>query len=237
MITVLVPVLNRPHKAQVIADSIESATVTDHIIHFLCSKGDKEQIAACKATGQKVSIMEWAAGRADFAKKINWGAEHANTPFVQVGADDLVFHKGWDTVALEMAEATGNGVIGTNDLHNPRVKRGQSSTHPFVRIAYLKRWLSGTYDQSGFLFSEAYDHQYVDDEFAQTAQVRREWSFARDSVVEHLHPYFRGAPMDLTYEKALRESLADYKLFTTRMRFMRRAVARQRLLMNKKGRM
>lgn len=234
MITILVPVLSRPHKAQVISDSIHGATTVDHVVHFLCSYGDAEEIAACEATGDTVSVMRFKAGRADFAKKINWGAKKAQTEYVQVGADDLVFHLGWDIEAIAVATDSGKGVIGTNDLHNPRVKRGYSSTHPFVRKAYLEKW-GGTYDNTGYLFSEMYDHQYVDDEFAQTAQARHEWAFARNSVVEHLHPYFKKATMDATYEKALRDTQPDYRLFGERVRRMKRAVPRERLRMNKAG--
>ena len=233
MITVLLPVLARPHRAQVIYDSIIGATSTDCVIHFLCSRGDEEEIVACKDTGAEVSVMRWKAGPADFAKKINWGAKRAKTPFVQVGADDLVFHWGWDVEALAIADSTGKGVIGTNDLHNPRVKRGMSSTHPFVRIEYLNKWGGGTFDNTGFLFSEQYDHQYVDDEFAQTAQARHEWAFARNSVVEHRHPYFKKAKMDATYEKALRNTQSDFRLFGERVRLMRRAVPRERLRIRK----
>lgn len=230
MITVLVPVLGRPHKARVISESIHNATTIDHVVHFLCSYGDKDQIEACEATGDTVSVMRWKAGPADFAKKINWGAKKAKTEYIQVGADDLVFHLGWDVAAVGAADDSGKGVIGTNDLYNPRVKRGQSSTHPFVRKTYLNRW-GGTFDNTGYLFSTTYDHQYVDDEFAQTAQMRHEWVFAREAIVEHLHPYFRKSPMDGTYEKALRATSADFQLFSRRVRQMRRTVPRERVRM------
>jgi hypothetical protein len=230
VITVLVPVLGRPHKARVISDSIHNATSVDHVVHFLCSYGDTDQIEACEETGDTYSVMRWKAGPADFAKKINWGAKKAKTEYVQVGADDLVFHPGWDVAAVGAADDSGKGVIGTNDLYNARVKRRLSSTHPFVRKAYLDTW-GGTFDNTGYLFSEAYDHQYVDDEFAQTAQVRHEWVFAANAVVEHLHPYFKRAEMDSTYEKALRATTADFQLFSQRVRQMRRAVPRERVRM------
>lgn len=225
MIDILIPVLARPDRAELLVRNIKKVTTESHHILFLCSLGDEEEIAACLATGEDVCVMTHEAGHADFAKKINAGYRHTDGDFIQVGADDLVFHRRWDKEALKYADTAG--VIGTNDLHNPRVKRGFHSTHPLVSRAYIEVW-NGTFDRSGEIFCELYDHQYVDDEFVQTAQARGYWAFARHSHVEHLHPFFGGAEMDPTYEKALREVRRDHRLFQKRMREMKRQLPRDR---------
>ena len=223
MIDILIPVLNRPARAEPLVRNIKKTTKESHHILFLCSLNDEEEIQACIATGEDVCVMTHEAGPADFAKKINAGYRHTEGDFVQIGADDLRFHKGWEREALKFADTAG--VIGTNDLHNPRVKRGYHSTHPLISRAYIEIW-NGTFDHTGEIFCELYDHQYVDDELSQTAQLRDNWVFAKDSHVEHLHPYFGDAEMDATYEKALAKSREDYRLFQIRLRKMRRAVAR-----------
>lgn len=225
MIDILIPVLARPDRAEPLVKNIKKVTKESHHILFLCSLGDEEEIQACMATGEDVCVMPYEAGPGDFAKKINAGYRHTDGDFIQIGADDLVFHRGWEKEALKFSITAG--VIGTNDLHNPRVKRGYHSTHPLVSRVYIEVW-NGTFDQTGEIFCELYDHQYVDDEFAQTAQLRGYWAFAKAAHVEHLHPYFGGAEMDATYEKALSKTREDYRLFQRRLRSLRRQVPRDR---------
>jgi len=106
-------------------------------------------------------------------------------------------------------------VVGTNDLHSPAVQTGKHATHILFARSYIEE-CGGTFDGTGAVFCEQYDHQFVDNEFIATAKARGEWSFARDSVVEHLHPVWGKASWDATYEKAFRATAADTRLFTAR---------------------
>lgn len=121
---------------------------------------------------------------------------------------------------MEVAEATGAGVIGTNDLGNPRVLAGRHSTHPLVSRRYANEM--GTLDGPGQVVAEVYDHQYCDDELVLTAQRRAEWAFAREAVVEHLHPFFGKAEMDATYDKAIAKTADDRATFMRRRRQLNR---------------
>ena len=58
----------------------------------------------------------------------------------------------------------------------------------------------GTIDEPGKLLHEGYPHEYVDDEFVQTAKKRGAWAFAEASIVEHLHPSWGKAPRDKLYD-------------------------------------
>ena len=107
-------------------------------------------------------------------------------------------------------------------------QRGLHSTHPFIRRSYIQRW-GGTFDWTGIVFCELYDHQFVDDEFTQTAQARRQWAFAGKSHVEHIHPLFSDQKMDATYRKALKHSDRDGLLYRQRLKEMRAHVPRERL--------
>ena len=109
------------------------------------------------------------------------------------------------------------GVVGTQDTHNPLVKRGLQSTHSLVRREYVQEF-GGTYDNTGAIYSEAYDHQYIDIELVETAKLRQRWAFSKRSVVEHKHPHWGSAPSDETYVKAMRQTTQDRRLFQQRMR-------------------
>lgn len=205
---VIIPVLRRPHRAAEVFASLEAATgdVSWRAV-FACTTGDHAEIRACEQTGADVFVAPWDAGPGDWARKINRVYEDSDEPWMLLGADDLAFHPGWAAEAMEVGDATEAGVVGTNDLGNPRVMRGEHSTHPLVRRSYADAL--GTVDGPGRVVAEAYQHQFCDDELVYTAKRRGRWAFARASVVEHLHPYFAKAPWDATYRLAVGAARAD----------------------------
>lgn len=215
MIDVLVPVLNRPGNAAKMAASLEQATASPYRLLFICSPGDEAEIAACEEVGETL-VVNWPAGRADFAKKINLAFTLTDSEWVLQGADDISFRFGWDTEAIRLSTRRRKAVVGTNDLHNPAVRQRRHSTHLFFRREYITRYGSGTYDGTGLVFCELYDHQFVDTEFVEVAMHRNEWVFAQHSVVEHLHPYWGLSPRDATYDKAVREAQKDLDLYKSR---------------------
>lgn len=223
MIDILLPVLGRPQNAQPVVDSIIENTDSLHRIIFICSPTDDEQIEASRATGQETWIIGWASDRADYAKKINWAFGETSSEWVFQGADDIRFSKSWDTNALR--HGARYSVIGTNDLHNPSVRRGVHSTHILFRRSYIEKY-GGTFDGSGKVFTEAYDHQWIDNEFVLTAKRRGEWHFAKHAVVEHLHPLWEGAEWDPTYDKSFRGAKKDQALFVRRISQMERTPVR-----------
>jgi len=212
-IDVLVPVLGRPWNVEPFIESL-AVTHSPYRVFFICSPGDEEEIDACRATDAETWVVEWPSGRGDFAKKINWGFGRTQSEWVFQGADDIRFTDGWDVEALHCAK--GRAVVGTNDLHNPSVRRGTHSTHVLFRRDYIERF-GGTFDGSGTVFSENYDHQWVDNEFIETAKLRGQWVFCKRSLVEHFHPVWGNNEWDDTYRKAFRESGEDQALYARRM--------------------
>ena len=215
MIDILIPVLNRPHNAATVSESIK-VTQTPHRVLFICSPGDDRQIEACLQTGHDTRVVPWKPGKADFAKKVNWGYENSTAPWLFQAADDLRFYPGWDVHALRTARHRDSLVIGTNDLHNAQVKRGIHATHVLFARRYIEEQ-GGTHDNTGHVYSETYDHQYVDLEFCLTARRRGVWAFCKSAIVEHLHPHWKLAEMDDTYRKAVRATASDYRLYQQRM--------------------
>jgi glycosyltransferase involved in cell wall biosynthesis len=215
-IVVLVPVLGRPANAAPLVESLAAATTVPHRCLFICSPDDDQQIKACEATSADLLVVEWGPGQGDYARKINRGFDASDEPWAFLAADDLNFHPGWDERALETFTRTGVGVIGTQDLGNPRVKRGHHSTHSLVSRAYIDQYGSGTVDNSGRVLCELYSHQFVDNELVETAKTRGQFAFSPKSVVEHLHPHWGHTEMDDTYAKALQDGSHDGSLYIRR---------------------
>jgi len=225
-IDILIPVLGRPRNVTPLLESLK-VTQTPYQVFFICSPGDDAQIEACMATGLATWVVNWHPGAGDFAKKINWGFNMTHSEWVFQGADDIRFHGGWDTRALQVARHKDRMVIGTNDLHNPLVKRGGTSTHTLFRRSYIEEQ-GGSLDGPGIVFHEGYDHQFVDMEFCEVAKRRGVWAFSKQSIVEHFHPHWGNAEQDDTYTKADRARSHDMRLYRRRMGLDRQLTAAQR---------
>ena len=226
MIDILIPVLRRPHNAQRVMDSIRGATGTPHRVHFICSPRDNPQIDACLLTGAAVLVCDWNPSAGDYARKINWGFRVTADEWVFQGADDVIFHPNWDAAALSVARQTKKRVIGTNDLHNPSVKRGKHSTHTLIARSYVEE-RPATIDESDPVMWEGYDHQYVDLELIEVAKRRNEFAFAQNAIVEHFHPHWGNALTDPTYRKAFRRTVADRMLYAERLGIKRASTRQQ----------
>lgn len=217
MIALLIPVLGRPQNAQPLVDSIHANTRTEHNIVFLASRGDDDQIEACRRTNAITVLVE--GGDCEYARKINEGCtiDYWGTPpeWVFLGADDLDFHDGWDLEAIAEHERTGKPVIGTNDCANPTVMAGRHSTHTLVHRSYIER---GSIDDAAKLLHDGYSHNWVDNEFIDTARFRDAFSFAAESHVAHRHPIWHTAPDDDVYAKGRAGFHKDRRLYLSRRR-------------------
>lgn len=224
-VSVLVPVLGRPDRAAPLVESL-AASVTGPIfgasVMFLVSPGDVAQESACLATGARTVVVSWEPGAGDYAKKINhgfalaaegpcWVGDPPSSDFCLLGADDLVFHSGWLEAAMVAQLRTGACVVGTNDLGNAKVMRGDHATHSLVHRAYFQEGVIDEPGSSGLLH-EGYDHNFVDNEFVGTARARGTFVHAPDSVVEHLHPIWGKGENDDTYRKGQRAYDDDRRL-------------------------
>jgi glycosyltransferase involved in cell wall biosynthesis len=227
-IDILVPVLGRPQNVSPTLETIAEATSLSYRVIFIATEGDSEEIAALRKAKADFLVHPEEAGQGNFAKKINWAYSQTTAPWLFQAADDLKFHYGWDIHAMRCHERTNAGVIGTNDLGNKLVMRGGHSTHTFFSRKYISRY-GGTYDDTGIVFCELYDHQFCDNEFVQTAIRRGEWIFSKRSIVEHLHPVWGKGEFDPTYDKAFRYTTEDNRLYMKRMRNGDRIERRARL--------
>jgi glycosyltransferase involved in cell wall biosynthesis len=219
-VSIFVPVLNRPHNAARQVHDIMEATTTDFEIMFISTVNDVDQIDVCKALARSYSFVRHFSitpqKTGDYAKKINRAFLESDAPWIFTGADDLHFHPGWYEAAITAYAATGKSVVGTNDLGNKRVINGEHSTHSLVRRWYVDTY--GTIDEDGKVLHEGYPHEFVDDEFIETARARDEFVHAHRSVVEHMHPLWGKAPTDHLYDAQSRRMAQGRRIYHQRRR-------------------
>lgn len=168
-----------------------------------------------RAAGGELHVIDRPPGPGDYARKMNHGVRVTTEPLLFLGADDIDFHPGWFEAACARL-TPGVGVVGTNDLGNPRVISGEHATHVLVTRAYVER--HGTIDEPGKVCHEGYPHEFVDDELVATAKARGAWAFAADSIVEHLHPSWGKAPTDPLYDGQRRRLVQGRRVFERRKR-------------------
>lgn len=242
-IVVVVPVLNRPQRVAPLVESFLAARAVESTLLFVVSPNDigerGEILAAIRLSPYAAMFVdafdvEFVPGPGDFARKVNAAFRISKTlygagppEFIFQAADDVRFEPGWDVEALRVAEATGAGVVGTNDQANPLVVAGRHSTHSLIRCSYVDE-CGGSLDGPGVVFHEGYGHQYVDNELIELAKHRGCYAHALRSVVRHDHPFFAprrsraDALMDDTYRKGQSTSVADRKLWLQRRRLIGR---------------
>lgn len=229
-VLVLVPVLGRPERAEMLAASLLGSYVVRRPLValnalFLVSPDDHDQREAVNAVrgrypGEIDGLdVEWDSDEGgDYARKINAGWQVARSTmdadFVFLGADDLDFQPGWIQQALSVQLDTGACVVGVNDLGAGGTQRGTAATHSLVSVEYT----CGLIDDPdpGLLLNPAYDHNFVDNEFVGTALHRRVFAHAPHSHVEHLHPIHRKNEIDETYLKGQRQFAEDRDLHRDR---------------------
>jgi glycosyltransferase involved in cell wall biosynthesis len=215
-VVIIVPVLNRPHRVIPTMQSVAAATPEPHRLLFVASRSDSPEVRALAAAGAHYLLV---AGAGTYPAKVNAAYQATTEPLLFLAADDLEFHPGWLSTALELLEP-GVEVIGTNDLGNPRVLEGLHSTHTLVTRAYCDD-PGATADQAGTVLHQGYRHLFVDDELVGVAQARGVYAHAADAVVEHMHPYFDKAETDSTYARGHRNVVADQALYDRRVTLWR----------------
>lgn len=224
---VVAPVLNRPGNAQRVADSLREATHVPYRLLFVVTHGDDDELAAVRATGADYLVVPWQPGRGDYARKVNLGYSRGREPWLFQAADDLRFQSGWDDVALTVGERTGAGVVGTNDLGNPRVMSRQASTHSLIWRPYVEE-LGGEFGRVGTVLHPGYWHNFCDEELVDLARTRGRFVHAHRCYVEHLHPHWHKAETDATYRLGEARFRVDQQLFGARQRRWRRGMQKRR---------
>lgn len=212
-VTVIVPVMRRPHNAAPFMQSLRASTGLATVF-AVADMEDRETAEAWKSAG--AVVLDCAGSEpGTFARKVNIGAAEASTPWLFLAGDDVRFHPGW----LDHAQSVAGDqyhVIGTNDLANTRVAAGEHATHMLIRTSYVDE-VGASWDGPKVVAHEGYGHWYVDDEIVTAAKRRGVWAMALASIVEHLHPLVGTAANDEVYELGQAKSKQDYARFRQRL--------------------
>jgi len=205
---VIVPVLRRPQNAAPFMQTLR-ATTGLATVYAVANHDDPETAKAWDEAGATVLYAEGIS----FACKVNEGYSQTTEPWLFLTGDDVRFHPGWLDHA--QAAAAGRDVVGTNDLGNPRVIRGEHATHMLIRRRYVDE-VGASWDGPGAVCHEGYRHWFVDDEIVTAARQRNTFAVAPGSIVEHLHPLFEKGEADEVYRIGIEAAPQDQVLFVER---------------------
>jgi hypothetical protein len=211
---VIVPVLGRPQNAAPFMASLRASTGLA-TVYAIADPDDQDTAAAWTAAGATVLHVDPSDRPGTFAEKVNLGYRETSEPWLFLVGDDVRFYGGW----LDHAQAVardGFDVIGTADMHNPRVMAGEHGTHLLIRRAYVDEQ-GASWDGPKVVAHEGYRHWFVDNEIVTAAKQRGAWAPALGSVVEHLHPLWGGAADDDTYRLGAAHADCDRDLFGKRL--------------------
>ena len=204
-IAVLIPTLGRPEHLQPLLDNIRDTATVPQRAYLIAEAADTATTRTLpRLKGSHAAIVGTFGS---CAKAMNAGYDASHEPYIFTGNDDLRFHPGWDTAALQAIE--GHGACGTNDGH------GRMTCFALVRRQFIEDH-SGVYDQPGTLM-HPYASQYPDTELAEYARHRGQWTQAPDAITEHIHHEFGKAdPSHPNYIKARETCAADHAQYQAR---------------------
>lgn len=164
--------------------------------------------------------LQYPTAMGTFAQKVNKGYAYTDQPWIFIVGDDVNFHRGWLDQAMEVARSTGKHVIGTNDLGNPAVKRGEHATHLLIRREYIDV-VGACWDGPGVVCHEGYRHWFVDDEIVLAAKQVNAWAPCLSAHVEHMHPLWGRGEEDDTYRIGRAAEAQDRQLWFERFNYYR----------------
>jgi hypothetical protein len=211
-VAVVVPVLNRPHRAEPFMASLLEST-NNAAVYAVAEELDVETQKAWLVA--KANLL-WSP-RTTFPEKVNYAYGITDEPWLFLTGDDVAFHIGWLDELLRVAAETGAQVIGSNDLANPRSEDGSHAPHMLISRRYIAEQ-GASWDGPGVVCHEGYRHMFVDDEIVTVAKQRGVFAFAKDAVVEHLHPVVEKSEVDATYRLGWSYAEVDKSRFAERMR-------------------
>jgi hypothetical protein len=211
---VIVPVLRRPQNAAPFMASLKASGAPLARVYAVADFDDPDTAKAWDEAG--ATVLTWQGPPpGTFAQKVNIGYRVTGEPWLLLAGDDVKFHPGWLDQAQHAAR-DGADVVGTNDLHNPRVTAGEHSPHPLVRRAYIDEQ-GASWDGPGTVAHEGYGHWFVDDEIVTVARQRDTWVMAHHAKIEHMHQLWGLAEDDETYALGRKHIEADRELFRARL--------------------
>ena len=205
---ILLPSLNRPEKVVRCVNSLRGTTDWRRVdIKVMLDLEDKASERAL--SGMPVEVVFTTNRKGSIAAWNEMLGLFNNYSAYVAAADDLVFHQGWYAATMRTLQLLGgDGMVGFNDLHYDGDK--EWSTH----------WL-GTRDflinhNGGVIYAPHYGSWWCDPEVNDRARAVGKYIWAKDAVVEHVHPDWGKATVDQTYTEATKYHAKDTETYKTR---------------------
>lgn len=184
ILSVILPTLGRPKRLDIAVSSLWSSTL-DYEVECVVVTEEKASMAV--ATDLGCRVIKAAAGLTA-VEKWNIGAAEAKGEWIALGADDLLYHKGWLEAALD---ANIGGFVGFNDVW---LKTREFATHFMMTREFAIQ------HNGGCLAIPAYHSWFLDMETAERARRAGGYVWAAKSRVEHRHVDHGMALLDKTYQ-------------------------------------
>jgi glycosyltransferase involved in cell wall biosynthesis len=93
MIDIIIPTIGRAHRLPDLLENINAATVGVHRVLFVTEPFDEDTIAMVRSLDLEPVINKRTE---NYAGAVNTAYEESDGQFLFCGADDLIFHAGWD---------------------------------------------------------------------------------------------------------------------------------------------
>ena len=189
-IAIAIPVLGRQYHIDPLLESIHATTPNPRVVFITSTNDTSGVVEYLKKIDQEVMEIESKSIRrgnkmwnfADYPRKINHAFRNTSEPLFFMGATDIKFMPNWFELAT--GDITDkHQAIGTKDGLNRSVMRGDHATHSLITREYGER---GTIDDPGCVLHEGYWHEYVDNEFCDTAKYRGAF-FSSSAEVLHVN--------------------------------------------------
>lgn len=204
-VDIYVPTFGRGHKLNTYYDHIKSVTPDCRVVYIVEADDKPSKQAKC-------DVLVTNKRSKTYAGAINSAWDELHSPIFFCGADDLVFYPNWLEIALShMVDPIM--VVGTNDLHNQEVARGEHATHYLINGKYIEKGQSVNGEP---VLPECYSHNYTDREFIGIAKNNGVFLPCTESVVEHLHYTFSLSKFDSTYAKTRIRVSEDGQIYESR---------------------
>lgn len=201
-LAVLIPSMDRAWALARVVENLHEATPEEHTAYFFVNDSSSAQELA------RLGERCWMDDGESWGRRINFGFFQTTEPYLFLGSDDLKFHPGWASAAMESMEQV-DGVVSVNDMFNPR------GTSALVSRHYIES-LSGCADEQGVVVHSGYHHNFADVELFETAKKRGRFAYCETSVVEHLHWLAGKSKRDATYQRSDTTTELDRQLFHQR---------------------
>lgn len=211
-VAVVVPVMRHGLAEQFMESLLRSSPGLYMQVYAVAHWDDLELAKQWRAAGATIVGSPWT----DMVRKVNRGFTSSLEPWVLFVGEDVGFHPGWDTAAMDAADSRFH-VVGTNDLGHPKVLAGEHATHMLLRRSYVDA-VGGGWGPPGVVMHEGYRHWFADDEIVLAAKQRGAWVAARNCVIEHLHPAWGKAADDDVYRLGASAESEDRAEFDRRFK-------------------